>query len=710
VPDASTNTVSSFFGANTPEEEVKVVCSQERPSVHGRASQIGLDSAHRTSNGIKRRQNQSETKLEQGGHVFVDADAMKERVRKNLTKPKYDVKDFYKKEGMWQMIATSHMFEMVTLVVITLNAIWIAVDTDLNDAPILLEAAWPFQVVENMFCVYFTFEWVSRFFSFAHKRHCLKDPWFVFDSVLVGTMVLETWVMTVIILITGPNGNTGGGNASVLRVARLLRLSRMARMVRLLRAMPELMIMIKGMVAASRSVLFTLLLLILLMYVFAVAMTQLLEDTAVGEKYFGTVFKSMYSLWLHGTLLDDVSIMSDRLLKLSPIYLGIYFFYILLAALTVMNMLIGVLCEVVSATAATEKEEMLVTYVNEKLRSVVKLIDQDGSMSISKAEFKQILENAEAARCLQDVGVDVVNLVDFADAIFIDDSGEEELELSFSKFMEVVLNLRGSNHATVKDIVDLRKFIRKVVPRGVQNLTDQSPAAVNLRNSVKDTVRNELRTHLESIMDQPAGESNLRLPVLPRDAAVRKSAGKSPISDGSFKDPNFLLQALPSEHDGNLSAPWMPMQTNGSITKVVPTMSSRSNHCQQCVAFSTDTGYPTRQGSRRYGRSAAADAARAQHQDILGLPTIPLERDGLPWTQLAEHTAAELQWKLKHTNRLKVVLMMALRDLEEMRADVLAELAPLEASGRECHPPEDQEEIPVDILQGIVPEVNARCC
>eukprot|EP00971_Amphidinium_carterae_P054125 1065787-Amphidinium_carterae.1 len=79
--------------------------------------------------------------------------------------------------------------------------------------------------------------------------------------------------------------------------------------------------------------------------------------------------------------------MSDRLLKLSPIYLGIYFFYILLAALTVMNMLIGVLCEVVSATAATEKEEMLVTYVNEKLRSVVKLIDQDGSMSISKAHI-----------------------------------------------------------------------------------------------------------------------------------------------------------------------------------------------------------------------------------------------------------------------------------------------------------------------------------
>ena len=45
------------------------------------------------------------------------------------------------------------------------------------------------------------------------------------------------------------------------------------------------------------------------------------------------------------------------------------------------------------------------SYVNERLRRIIGLIDHDGSMSISKTEFKQILENAEAARCLQDVGV-----------------------------------------------------------------------------------------------------------------------------------------------------------------------------------------------------------------------------------------------------------------------------------------------------------------
>merc|ERR1712107_522891 len=105
-------------------------------------------------------------------------------------------------------------------------------------------------------------------------------------------------------------------------------------------------------------------------------------------------------------------------------------------------MLIGVLCEVVSAVAATEKEEMLVTYVNQKLQKVVAMLDTDGGGTISKTEFMQILENVEAVRCLQDVGVDVIGLVDFADFIFEnddnengeDEEGEGEKELDFPKF------------------------------------------------------------------------------------------------------------------------------------------------------------------------------------------------------------------------------------------------------------------------------------
>merc|ERR1719413_349483 len=103
---------------------------------------------------------------------------------------------------------------------------------------------------------------------------------------MVVMMFLETWVMTAVMLALGGGGSGGMGDASILRMARLLRLSRMARMARLLRAMPELMILIKGIAAATRSVFFTLALLCLLMYVFAIMFTQLMVETEVGEEYF----------------------------------------------------------------------------------------------------------------------------------------------------------------------------------------------------------------------------------------------------------------------------------------------------------------------------------------------------------------------------------------------------------------------------------------
>merc|ERR1740123_1043794 len=404
--------------------------------------------------------------------VFIDAAAMKNKVRMALCKPTHNVTDFYKETGWSQQLARSTVFEQVTLSVIAFNAIWIAIDTDLNPAEVIIDADPIFQVAENMFCTFFVFEWAVRFIAFRRKRDGLRDKWFTFDFVLVFTMVLETWVMTIVAIFSAGGANGALGNASILRVARLLRLSRMARMARLLRAMPELMILIKGMVAAMRSVFFTLFLLVIIMYVFAIAFKQITNDTSIGNQKFASVPQSMYTLLLYGTLLDDVGVLCMRLGKEHYVFVALFFVFVLLAALTVMNMLIGVLCEVVSAVAATEREEMLVGFVNRKVRRIVEELDTDGGGRISKDEFCKILENMEAVRALQDVGVDVVGLVDFADVIF-----DEDDELSFPRFMEVVLQLRGSNTATVKDIVDLRKLvgnqtrdIQKVIRRMEENV------------------------------------------------------------------------------------------------------------------------------------------------------------------------------------------------------------------------------------------------
>merc|ERR1712232_1427741 len=109
-------------------------------------------------------------------------------------------------------------------------------------------------------------------------------------------------------------------------------------------------------------------------------------------------------------------------------------------------------------TAVTEKEDMLVAFVAEKIGEVIAVIDEDGGGTISKDEFALILENDVAIDAMQEIGVDVLGLADCADWIF--GEGDEEsaefsdVELSVADFMDVIWQLRGSNCVTVKDIVE----------------------------------------------------------------------------------------------------------------------------------------------------------------------------------------------------------------------------------------------------------------
>ena len=57
-------------------------------------------------------------------------------------------------------------------------------------------------------------------------------------------------------------------------------------------------------------------------------------------------------------------------------------------------------------------------------------------------------------KALSKLGVDAQNAFECGKMLF-----EEEDAVSFTDFMRVVLTLRGSNKTTVKDMVELRRFI-----------------------------------------------------------------------------------------------------------------------------------------------------------------------------------------------------------------------------------------------------------
>lgn len=392
-------------------------------------------------------------------NLFANADTMKEEVRKAVEKPAYNVNNMYHKTGCCQRIARSPAFEYFTFLVIGFNTLWIAYDTDMNASAMLFLASYEFLIAENFFCCYFVTELTIRFMAFKRKRDAFVDSWFLFDWLLVVVMVVESWVVTGIFALMARSGGSTQGlsfDSSIFKLVRILRLVRIARIVRLLRAIPELLILVKGLAAAARSVILTLVLLLVIIYIFAIIFRQLTDGTSLGAEYFESVPAAMVSLLLRGTLPDMAEMATN--IGTEHLALGVLFIiFILLGYLTVMNMLVGVLVEVVSCVSAVEKEEMSVHLVKSKLSQIFgrkEAWDGDGNNLISREEFQGLIVNREAALDLQEVGVDVMGLAELSDFIFRDN-----VELTFGQFCTLVLQFRGSNHTTVKDIVELRRFL-----------------------------------------------------------------------------------------------------------------------------------------------------------------------------------------------------------------------------------------------------------
>merc|ERR1711865_444554 len=118
-------------------------------------------------------------------------------------------------------------------------------------------------------------------------------------------------------------------------------------------------------------------------------------------------------------------------------------------------MLIGVGCEGVSAAAEMERAEDKTEELRNHILEVVKFVDVDGDKKVSAEEFVRICESQDAIEGLHELDVDVVALVDYADVIF-----QDKGELSMKDFTTLLVQFRGTNTGTVKDLVNVRKYLK----------------------------------------------------------------------------------------------------------------------------------------------------------------------------------------------------------------------------------------------------------
>eukprot|EP00929_Paragymnodinium_shiwhaense_P000975 TRINITY_DN101184_c0_g1_i1.p1 TRINITY_DN101184_c0_g1~~TRINITY_DN101184_c0_g1_i1.p1 ORF type:complete len:585 (+),score=182.02 TRINITY_DN101184_c0_g1_i1:126-1880(+) len=366
-------------------------------------------------------------------------------------------------DGFFGRLAKNKYFDMSTNIVILFNALQIGYDSDYSarfDRPDnLYNGPLQFVIAENAFAVYFTGEILVRLFAYKRARDMLCDAWLIFDSVLVTFMVMETWVLPLV-----SNGSPLG-QLSILRLLRLLRITRMAK---LMRTFPELLMIIKGIRNALKAVGWTAVLLVIVTYTWAILFTNEYHQGDIGdddvdgeaaEALFGSMGKSMLSLLVMGTILDDVTFATDTIRSTeNTMMLLAFIVYILINSFTMMNMLVGILVEVVGSTAESEKNRVLEEHVCETIKGIFKGLDQDGSGMITRSEFNDMLSDERVMAALQDLDIAQKQFEQYATLLFESDD-DEPVQISFSKLLTMILRLRPGTAVSSLDFASFKQLV-----------------------------------------------------------------------------------------------------------------------------------------------------------------------------------------------------------------------------------------------------------
>lgn len=368
----------------------------------------------------------------------------------------------YRKHSVFRKINKSNWFVAPTVMTIMVNAVWIGYDADNNDDSSWTKTPLEFEIMENYFCIYFIFEIFVRVMALQRRRECFYDAWFRFDALLVVLGTFETWVVPLYIWMSGGDSKTPrpGEGLVILRLARLFRL---ARMTRLIRVVPEVMTLLKGIFAAFRSVFFTLLLLLVMLYIFGIFFkSQAVGYDKIENAYFRTVGESMWNLLMHATFLDGVSDVMAAIRSESYWLTFWFFIFILLSSFTIMNMLIGIVCQVISDVTKTAKDASSKFYLTHSMTDILECYDEENDGLLSRVEFKFLMANPEVCEVLAHSGTDTEALKKLMEVLFDEADGTPlKGKLPFETVLETMMRLQGNHSSTVTDVVELRKYTKE---------------------------------------------------------------------------------------------------------------------------------------------------------------------------------------------------------------------------------------------------------
>lgn len=414
--------------------------------------------------------------------------------------PKTTEDALYYRTGTLQRIARHYLFMHATFLCILINSVYIGYDAEVNrEHDMLWKKPVIFVVVENWFCLFFTAEIIIRFAACREKVAIFFDGWFRFDAILVVLMIAEVWGTGLVYLVSPTLAHS-----LPMASLRVLRLMRVPRLPRVMRRFPELLTLIRAMRVACRAVISTLVMICLFIYMFAMIIMSVLTTNDIStiaeheehQSYFTSMLDSMWTLMIDGTLLNDPGLVVVTVGRArSPtgvMSILIFMCFLVLSAVTLMNMLVGVMCEVMSAVASHERDEADLRLMKKTIYAELKKFDEDGNGMISNEELTNVIQNPQALEVLHSLNIDVDYLADVQQMMFptqLPAAGEPNehvtKDIPIEKTIEMMLMCRGHLPVTVKNLVQghfvtrwlLYSTIKQSFQKGFEHMQAPVPGA-----------------------------------------------------------------------------------------------------------------------------------------------------------------------------------------------------------------------------------------
>lgn len=346
-------------------------------------------------------------------------------------------------------IVASMNFEVTVALVIVLNCAILGWEMSVPDG----EMEGLFSLFEHFFTAFFLVEWILRVIAYGWVW--IFEAANMADTVLVfGTGVFIKW-------FAEPVGLDVGG-LRILTVFRSLRLVRLAHAVHLNPTYKEMWILIHGLVTSARPLTWTMVIGSSVMYVFAVAGTELVgksdkfKDDEYAQELFGNFMRSMFTMLQLITLDTYFTEVIRPITDVQP-YLAIFFvLFIAIGVFVVLNLITAIIVQNAEDIRKDDKDSLARDAIEAKkneLKHLTELfleIDADGSGELTREEFFGALGNKKVRDMLDVLEMKVSELQETWEVL---DDGDGLLNIK--EFTDGIRRMKGE--AKAKDIFDVIK-------------------------------------------------------------------------------------------------------------------------------------------------------------------------------------------------------------------------------------------------------------